>query len=76
MAKGKIKNKNKKPTANEEYYFVAHVDDKGEVTSLLLTEVEYTRAKLRAENNPEDVPEHFIVFHQEHKDGQKDKEKD
>ena len=67
MAKGKIKNKNKKPTENEEYYFVAHVDDKGEVTSLLLTETEYNRAKIRAENNPEDVPENFIVFHQEHK---------
>jgi hypothetical protein len=72
MAKGKIKNKNKKPTANEEYYFVAHVDGDGEVTSLLLTEVEYNRAKARAENNPEDVPEHFIVFRQEHKDGKED----
>lgn len=69
MAKGKIKNQNKKPTANDEYYFVAHVDADGEVTSLLLTEVEFKRAKTRAENNPEDVPEHFIAFRQEHKNG-------
>lgn len=68
MAKGKIKNKNRKPTAAKSYYFVAHVDPDGEVTPLLLTDPEYYKAKERAEKNPEDVPEHFLTFSQQHKD--------
>ena len=40
MAKKKIINKNKKPTENHSYYFVAHVDSDGEVTPLLLTDVD------------------------------------
>jgi hypothetical protein len=71
MAKGKIKNKNKKPTAACSYYFVAHLDPEGEVTPLLLTDVEYEKAKKRAEKNPEDVPEHFITFTQQHKESDK-----
>ena len=67
MAKKKIINKNKKPTENHSYYFVAHVNSDGEVTPLLLTDVEYNRAKIRADNNPEDVPEDFIAFSQEHR---------
>jgi hypothetical protein len=68
MAIRKIKNKNKKPTANESYYFVGHVDSEGEVTPLLLTDREYQIAKKRADQNPEDVPVDFIVFSQFHKD--------
>lgn len=68
MTKKKIKNKNKKWNENASYYFVAHVDSSGEVTPLLLTDVEYKRAKKRALGNKEDVPENFIVFSQAHKD--------
>ena len=68
MARGKIKNKNKKPTECANYYFVAHVDSTGEVTPLLLTDPEFRKAQKRAERNPEDVPENFITFSQQHKD--------
>jgi hypothetical protein len=67
MARKKIKNLNKKPTADAYYYFVGHVDSSGEVTPLLLTDIEYEKAKKRAEKNPEDVPIDFIVFSQFHK---------
>lgn len=67
MAKKKIKNLNRKPNENASYYFVAHVDSAGEVTPLLLTDVEYKKAKQRANKNKEDVPEDFIVFTQAHR---------
>lgn len=67
MAKKKIKNLNRKPNENASYYFVAHVDSEGEVTPLLLTDVEYKKAKQRANKNKEDVPENFIVFTQAHR---------
>lgn len=67
MAKKKIKNLNRKPNENASYYFVAHVDSAGEVTPLLLTNVEYKKAKQRANKNKEDVPEDFIVFTQAHR---------
>lgn len=68
MAKQRIKNKKRKPNEDYSYYFVAHVDSSGEVTPLLLTDVEYKKAKQRALKNKEDVPENFIVFSQAHKD--------
>jgi hypothetical protein len=68
MAKQRIKNKKRKPNEDYSYYFVAHVDSSGEVTPLLLTDVEYKKAKQRAIKNKEDVPENFIVFSQAHKD--------
>ena len=67
MAKKKIKNKKRKPTENSSYYFVAHVDSDGEVTPLLLTDIEYKHAKKRADRNKEDVPIDFIVFSQAHR---------
>ena len=67
MAKKKIKNLNRKSNENASYYFVAHVDSEGEVTPLLLTDLEYKKAKQRANKNKEDVPEDFIVFKQAHR---------
>lgn len=64
MAKKRIRNKNRKPQEDSSYYFVAHVDSSGEVTPLLLTDVEYKKASKRAKNNYEDVPTDFIVFSQ------------
>lgn len=66
MAKQRIKNKNKKGNEDNSYYFVAHVDSSGEVTPLLLTDVEFNKAKQRANKNKEDVPVDFIVFSQSH----------
>jgi hypothetical protein len=68
MSRGKIKNKNKKPTENSYYFFVAHVDQTGDVIPLLLTDIEFEKAKKRAEKNSEDVPENFLVFFQKHKE--------
>jgi predicted Holliday junction resolvase-like endonuclease len=68
VAKKKIKNTKRKPNENSSYYFVGHVDSSGEVTPLLLTDVEYAKAKARALKNPEDTPTDFIVFSQAHKD--------
>jgi len=62
MAKKRIKNKNRKPNEDFSYYFVAHVDSSGEVTPLLLTDVEFKKAKQRAIKNKEDVPQDFIIF--------------
>lgn len=67
MAKKRIRNKKRKPQEDASYYFVAHVDSSGEVTPLLLTDVEFAEAKKRAEKNQEDVPLDFIVFTQSHK---------
>jgi len=64
----RIINKKKKPNEDHSYYFVAHVDSSGEVTPLLLTDIEYAKAKKRALKNNEDVPINFIVFTQAHKD--------
>jgi len=68
MAKQRIKNKKRKPNEDYSYYFVGHVDSEGDVTPLLLTDVEYKKAKQRAQKNKEDVPENFIVFSQARKD--------
>lgn len=67
LAKKRIRNKNRKPNEDASYYFVAHVDSAGEVTPLLLTDVEFEVAKKRANKNQEDVPLDFIVFSQAHK---------
>ena len=67
MAKKKIVNKNRKGAENASYYFVGHVDSEGNVTPLLLTDIQFKQAKKRAEKNPEDVPVDFIVFSQGHK---------
>jgi hypothetical protein len=68
MARKQIRNTKRKPNEDKFYYFVAHVDSSGEVTPLLLTDVEYAKAKARALKNPEDTPTDFIVFSQAHKD--------
>lgn len=68
MAKKRIINKKRKANQDFSYYFVAHVDSSGEVTPLLLTDVEFKKAKQRAAKNKEDVPVDFIVFSQAHKD--------
>jgi hypothetical protein len=67
VSKKRIRNKNRKPNEDASYYFVAHVDSSGEVTPLLLTDVEFEKAKIRAQKNQEDVPLDFIVFSQSHK---------
>jgi hypothetical protein len=68
MAKGKIKNTKRKPTENKDYFFVAHVDPNGDVVPLLLTDIEFEKARKRAEKNQEDVPLDFIAITQCHKD--------
>ena len=67
MSKKKIKNTKRKPNECRYYYFVAHLDDQGFVTPLLLTDPEFKKAKQRALKNKEDVPEDFIAFTQEHR---------
>lgn len=62
------KNKNKKPNENAYYYFVAHIDSSGEATPLLLTGIEFKRAKKRAQQNKEDVPMDYIAITQVHKE--------
>jgi hypothetical protein len=67
LAKKRIKNKQRKINEDYSYFFVAHVDSSGEVTPLLLTDIEFKKAKQRAKKNEEDVPLDFIVFSQSHK---------
>jgi hypothetical protein len=56
------KNKNKKPTEAEEYFFCSHITRDGYVYELLLTKVELDRATLRADKNQEDIYKDYIVL--------------
>jgi len=56
------KNKNRKPTEAEEYFFCTHVDREGYVYQLLLTKNEFNSAVKRADKNPEDVYNDYIVL--------------
>jgi hypothetical protein len=56
--------KNKKQQFNEadEYFFCTHVDRDGYVYQLLLTKREFDIAVERADKNPEDVYNDYIVL--------------
>jgi len=56
------KNKIKKGNEAEEYYFCTHVTSDGYQFELLLTKKELDKAVKRAEMNPEDIPENYIVL--------------
>jgi hypothetical protein len=56
------KNKNKKGNESKEYYFCTHVNTAGYQFELLLTEKEFDAAVKRAEMNPEDIPQNYIVL--------------
>lgn len=56
------KNKNKKGNEAQEYYFCTHVTSDGFQYELLLTKKEFDAAVKRAEVNPEDIPENYIVL--------------
>jgi len=56
------KNKIKKGNEAEEYYFCTHVTSDGYQFELLLTKKEFDKAVKRAEMNPEDIPENYIVL--------------
>jgi len=57
------KNKHKKNTQEaDEYFLCTHVDSNGYQYELLLTKREFDIGVDRAEKNPEDIPEYFIVL--------------
>jgi len=56
------KNKIKKGNEAEEYYFCTHVTSDGYQYELLLTKREFDVAVKRAEMNPEDIPNDYIVL--------------
>jgi hypothetical protein len=56
------KNKLKKGNEAEEYYFCTHVNSDGYQFELLLTKQEFDKAVKRAEMNPEDIPNDYIVL--------------
>jgi hypothetical protein len=56
------KNKIKKGNESEEYYFCTHVNSDGYQFELLLTKREFDIAVKRAEMNPEDIPDQYIVL--------------
>jgi hypothetical protein len=59
---GIIENSNKKFNENEKYYFASYINSEGYVFELLLTEKEFDKAVKRAEKNPEDIPNEYIVL--------------
>jgi hypothetical protein len=59
---GIIENTNKKFNENEKYYFASYINSEGYVFELLLTEKEFDKAVKRAEKNPEDIPNEYIVL--------------
>ena len=56
------KNKIKKGNEAKEYYFCTHVNSDGYQFELLLTKREFDAAIKRAEMNPEDIPNDYIVL--------------
>jgi hypothetical protein len=58
MAKNKIKKSNEA----EEYFLCTHVTSDGYQHELLLTKREFDVGVKRAERNPEDIPDTFIVL--------------
>jgi len=56
------KNKIKKGNEAEQYYFCTHVTSDGYQYELLLTKREFDTAIKRAEMNPEDIPDTYIVL--------------
>ena len=57
------KNRNKKnPQEADEYFLCTHVDSDGYQYELLLTKREFDVGVKRAEKNPEDIPQYFIVL--------------
>ncbi len=57
------KNRNKKNHREaDEYFLCTHVDSNGYQYELLLTKHEFDVGVKRAEKNPEDIPEYFIVL--------------
>jgi len=56
------KNKIKKGNEAKEYYFCTHVNSDGYQFELLLTKREFDAAVKRAEMNPEDIPNDYIVL--------------
>lgn len=59
MAKNKIKKNNQEA---DEYFLCTHVDSNGYRYELLLTKREFDIGVNRAEKNPEDIPDQFIVL--------------
>lgn len=56
------KNKIKKGNEAEEYFLCTHVTSDGYQYELLLTKKEFDAGVKRAERNPEDIPDTFIVL--------------
>jgi hypothetical protein len=56
------RNKNKKANEADDYFFCTHVTSDGYQYELLLTKREFDVGVKRAETNPEDVPENYIVL--------------
>jgi hypothetical protein len=56
------KNKKRQFNEAENYYFCTHVDSEGYVYQLLLTKREFDLAVERADKNPEDVYNDYIVL--------------
>jgi hypothetical protein len=56
------KNKIKKANEAEDYFLCTHVTSDGYQYELLLTKREFDAAVKRAEKNPEDIPDTFIVL--------------
>ena len=56
-------NTNKKNNQeSDEYFLCTHVDSDGYQYELLLTKREFDIGVVRAEKNPEDIPDYFIVL--------------
>jgi hypothetical protein len=56
------KNKIKKGNESEDYFLCTHVTSDGFQYELLLTKKEFDKAVKRAEMNPEDIPDTYIVL--------------
>ena len=55
-------NKIKKGNESEDYFLCTHVTSDGFQYELLLTKKEFDKAVKRAEMNPEDIPDTYIVL--------------
>lgn len=57
----RVKNINKKPSANKHYNMIVVDNEQGDVEELLFTDADLLRAILRRRRNKEDIPKYAII---------------
>lgn len=57
----RVKNKDKKSSANDHYTMIIVEDAEGDIHELLFTDADLTKALIRGRKNKEDIPAYSVV---------------